>query len=41
MQKFAPLIILALFVVAAIVIVQGLNKADELAHPKKTERPTP
>jgi len=41
MQKFTPLIILAMFVVAAIVIIQGLNKADELAHPKKVERTSP
>jgi len=41
MQKLAPLIILAMFVIAAVVIIQGLNTADELAHPKKVHQPTP
>jgi len=41
MQKYAPLIILAMFVVAAIVILKGMNTADELAHPKKVEQTTP
>jgi len=41
MQKYTPLIILAMFVVAAIVIIKGLNTANELAHPKKVEQTTP
>ncbi len=41
MQKYTPLIILAMFVVAAIVIMQGLERAHDLAHPKKVERTTP
>lgn len=41
MQKITPLIVLAMFAVAAIVIVQGMNKADALAHPKKAEHPMP
>jgi len=41
MQKITPLIILGMFVIAAIVIIQGLNRADELAHPKKVEHTTP
>ncbi len=39
MQKYTPLIILAMFVVAAFVIIQGLNTADRLAHPKPTTQP--
>ncbi len=41
MQKFTPLIILAMFVIAAFVIMQGLNKAHDLAHPKKVEQTAP
>ena len=32
-QKFAPLIILLLFVLATIFIVQGLEKATAMTHP--------
>jgi hypothetical protein len=39
--KLTPLIILALFAVAAYFITIGMNQADELVHPKKTERTTP
>ncbi|WP_456456595.1 hypothetical protein [Nitratifractor sp.] len=35
-QKFAPLIVLALFVIGTIFIIRGLNKASEMAHPKST-----
>ena len=35
-QKFAPLIILALFAIGTIFIIQGLNRASEMAHPKST-----
>ncbi len=38
MQKYTPLIILAMFLAAAVVIIAGLNKADSLAHPKKVEK---
>ena len=41
MQKYAPLIILGMFVIAAIVIIKGLNHADTLAHPKKEQRAMP
>jgi hypothetical protein len=41
LQKLAPLIILAMFLGAAYVITIGMNQADELVHPKKTERPNP
>jgi hypothetical protein len=33
-QKIAPLIILALFVIATIFIMQGLEKASAMTHPK-------
>jgi hypothetical protein len=38
LEKLTPLIVLALFAVAAVVIIQGLNTAQELAHPKTTEK---
>jgi len=41
LEKYTPLIVLALFVLASIVIIQGLNRAEALAHPKKVERSTP
>jgi hypothetical protein len=41
MQKYTPLIILAMFVVAAVVIIQGLNTADDLVHPPKTQKANP
>ncbi len=37
-QKLAPLIILALFAVGTYFIVQGLEHASELAHPKTTHQ---
>jgi len=40
-EKITPLIVLALFVLASIVIIQGLNRAEALAHPKKVEQPKP
>ncbi|ADV46353.1 hypothetical protein [Nitratifractor salsuginis] len=33
-QKIAPLIVLALFVIATIFIMQGLEKASAMTHPK-------
>ncbi len=41
LQKLTPLIILGLFVVAGYFIVQGMEEADALAHPKKAARTTP
>ena len=41
MQKYTPLIILAMFAIAAVVILQGLNQADALAHPSAATHATP
>ena len=41
LEKLTPLIILALFVAATLAIMQGLNRAHDLAHPKKMEKTTP
>ncbi len=32
-QKITPLIILALFIIATIVIIEGMQEAATLAHP--------
>ncbi len=34
-QKFAPLLILLIFVLATIFIVLGLEKASDMTHPPK------
>ncbi len=36
-QKLAPLIVLALFVIGAYFILQGMNHAIDMAKPKKVE----
>ena len=38
LEKLTPLIVLAMFAIAAVVIIQGLNTAQELAHPKTTQQ---
>ncbi|MCB4758498.1 MAG: hypothetical protein LGB02_03940 [Sulfurovum sp.] len=37
LQKIAPLIILAMFVVGAYFMVQGMHSATQLAKPKNSE----
>ncbi len=37
-KKFAPLFILAMFLVGTYFMIQGMNKATALAHPEKTEK---
>jgi len=36
LKKFAPLIILAMFLVGTYFMLQGMDKATALAHPQKT-----
>ena len=37
-KKFAPLLILAMFVVGAYFMIQGMEKATALAHPQKIDK---
>jgi len=40
-KKFAPLIILAMFLVATYFMIQGMEQATALAHPQKADKNTP
>ena len=36
MKKFAPLLILGMFLIGVYFMIQGMEEANELAHPTKT-----
>jgi len=40
LQKFAPLIILALFILGAYYMIKGMDQATQLAKPKKKTETT-
>ncbi len=37
-KKFTPLIVLAMFLVGAYFMIQGMEEATALAHPQKVEK---